>query len=131
MPAPAIQDTFDLDVKREDSSATDAAALNAVQGTGAGGPMSLVDTAGSNIKPGESSSTSYENIQPKINQSGAAVHAAGSNGGVLKADTIVNQTTSITNADQQTVSSTSSTSNVITFDNRPGRNAAIRARFAV
>ena len=70
-----------------------------------------------------------DTIQPNINQSGAAVHQAGANGGVLAANTIVNQTTSITNADQQTVSSTSSTSNVISFDTAQGRQT-MRKRFA-
>ena len=130
LPAPAIQDTFDLDVPQGETFQGVGAARQAAEDQG---------LTNYQIKPvmdefdepsGEYTlENNADKIQPNINQLGAAVHQAGANGGVLAATTVVNQTTSITNADQQTVSSTSSTSNVISFDTAQGRQT-MRKRFA-
>jgi len=129
LPAPAIQDTFDLDVKREDSSSTDAAAIDALTDEQAGA-MSLVGASHSNIKAGESSSTSYESIQPNPESIGTTLTALGKNGGQPSADIVITNINNTTNSDHQQVSSTASTSNIITFDKAPSYSP-MRSRFAV
>ena len=115
------------DTKLQDSSATDQAAIDAVQGKGAGGSMSLVDTAGSNIKAGESSSTSYEAMQTNGNTTGEAINAVGTT--LNKVHTVVTNVSNVTNSESSQVSSTSHSSNVVTFDAAKYRSS-MRARYA-
>jgi hypothetical protein len=69
----------------------------------------------------------FETVPDKT---GGALTQAGSNGGVLKADVVVTNISNTTNSDQQTVSSTASTSNVITIDKAPSYSP-MRHRYAV
>ena len=66
-------------------------------------------------------------IQPNTNTTGQTLNGVGTV--FNKADMVVNNINNTTNSESQQISSTASTSNVITFDKRPGRAAAIRARY--